>query len=577
MAKKEKSQQLLYYGAFEEFRKLTVAHKSSATARRAAMKSNTAEDKLCTVRYKCHIETDWIEKIEQSLSHFDAAIREDRQFIRQEGEIVPIEKAKRVSKSSVEHLAKHSNLITHVPEDDGRLIPDKIYMVENLSNYAIYENRFLYMALRYVNDFVTSRLDAVEKAWRRFQGELSIRKNAVIGKRNIACSVELRETTRLDEELVFDEEVTKAVERLRSILHFTSVLLATPLMQELAKAPLLSPPITKTNILRMNIHFKATVEVYEYLAAYAGAGYTVEEIKTSATPFSEEVSDEVSEIILLCSFLTYKHGGFGAELLEAYRLEKEQERLRALEKTQKELQELRRRIAEKGESPESYMLLLEKQNAELFADSEALRTLREEHAALEERCAAALETVEEQKAAIEKLEKKLSCSEADLSTARTAAAEEIERLREDLKKKTEALKEKEKEAAEAKNAAEEAEKLIPEGAKTETKKTVTATDIMMEAAGGDYEKLYHIMKARYDSLSRKTGNAPTRVDYTTEDAMNELETEFEAFRSLFNKEWANTKKKIRKEILWSKKKPSDKPKKAKGAEAKSDNKDDSAT
>ncbi len=561
MAKKEKSQQLLYYGAFEELRHLTVPHKKSATARASVMKSNLTEDTLCTVRYKCHIETDWIEKIEESLAHFDAAIREDRQFIRQEGEIVPIEKAKRVSKSSVEHLAKHSNLITHVPEDGDKLIPDKIYMVENLSNYAIYENRFLYMALCYVNDFVTSRLDAVEKAWRRFQGDLSLRKNAIVGKRNLSFSMELHETTRLDENIAFDEDVAKAVERLRSILHFTSVLLATPLMQELAKSPLLSPPITKTNILRMNIHFKATVELYEYLSAYGGAGYTVEEIKTSATPFSENTADEIAEIILLSSFLTYKHGGFEDELKDAYLAEKEQERQLALERTQKELQDLRRRIAEKGESPDSYMLLLEKQNAALLEDSDALRALREEHAALKENYDTAVALGEEQAATIEKLEKKLAFSEADLNTARTAAAEEIERLKEELKKQAEVIKEAAEKAREEKARKDEATKETVQE-KEETAQGITPTDIMQEAAGGDYEKLYHIMKARYDLLLRKTGGGANK-DYTEPDAMNELETEYEAFRSLFNKEWAKTKKKIRKDILWSKKKPSDKPKKDK--------------
>ena len=66
----------------------------------------------------------------------------------------------------------------------------------------------------------------------------------------------------------YDKETADAIGRMHDALHFVSVLLATPLMQELAKVPLLSPPITKTNVLRMNTHFKAAVDLYEYLSAY---------------------------------------------------------------------------------------------------------------------------------------------------------------------------------------------------------------------------------------------------------------------------------------------------------------------
>ena len=54
------------------------------------------------------------------------------------------EKVKNVSKDSVAHLARHSNLITRYEEGED-IIPDRLYTVERLSDYAVYENRFLYM------------------------------------------------------------------------------------------------------------------------------------------------------------------------------------------------------------------------------------------------------------------------------------------------------------------------------------------------------------------------------------------------------------------------------------------------
>ena len=71
----------------------------------------------------------------------------------------------------------------------------------------------------------------------------------------------------------YDREIIKLLERMNSIVHMISVLLETPLMKEVAKVPMLKPPITRTNMIRMDIHFRATMELYDYLVSYTEAGY----------------------------------------------------------------------------------------------------------------------------------------------------------------------------------------------------------------------------------------------------------------------------------------------------------------
>lgn len=547
MAQKEKGQQLLYHGAFQLLRQQTCSHKLSKKLRSAIRKSNAAQDVLHTVRYRCEIETDWINAIEEGLPHIDAAIREDRQFIRQEGEILPIERAKRVSRSSVEHLSKHSNLITHLPEEGEKLIPDKLYVVENLSNYAIYENKFLYMALRYINDFLLSRLDAIERAFCRYRAELSLQKNAVVGQRSLSCRVELKEEAKLEEDSEYDSETAAAVERMHAALHFVSVLLATPLMQELAKVPLLSPPITKTNILRMNVHFKAAVDLYEYLSAYAGDGYRVEEIRVSASPFSEEEGDEIAEIVMLCSYLTYKNGGFADVLAERYLAEQERERALAMEKAQKELEELRRRVREHGESPEAYMLLLERQNAALGIDSRALKALQTDHTVLEERFRLLSEESGSLQASLDELTKKLGFSEADLQTARSSAAEEIAMLKQRAETQANEVKRLEESLTEAHAACEQFKK------EAEEAKARIPTPLEKDGKA-EYRDLFYMMRARYNALRHQTGRTDATEDFTTQEAIEELEREFDSFNKFFDGEWKKAKKKIRKEVLWTRKK-----------------------
>ena len=140
----------LYYRAFLDYRKLTAQDKESARQRDIVCHSNNDADKLEAIKYFCTINEDWINEIETGLVFVEKAIHEERQFIRNDGEVVPIEKTKHVDKHSVEHLSRHSEFISRMPENGGDdITPDKLYMIERDSDYAVYENRFLYMLLKY--------------------------------------------------------------------------------------------------------------------------------------------------------------------------------------------------------------------------------------------------------------------------------------------------------------------------------------------------------------------------------------------------------------------------------------------
>ena len=127
--------------------------------------ANDSEEKIDTVFLDCRVITDWVEQIEKALPFVEKAVRESRQFILRQGQTVPVEKVKRVSRASVEHLSRHSELITKVPEPGGDLRPDKLHMTENVGTFAVYENRFLYMKI--------------------FSGVFIIRKNKILNIHNI--------------------------------------------------------------------------------------------------------------------------------------------------------------------------------------------------------------------------------------------------------------------------------------------------------------------------------------------------------------------------------------------------------
>ena len=78
------------------------------------------------------ISKDWVEKIEFYLPYISLCIQENRKFIRNQSETVPIEKAKKVGRESVIDLAIHSRNIRKVKSDDD-IEPSHLLIVEKFT------------------------------------------------------------------------------------------------------------------------------------------------------------------------------------------------------------------------------------------------------------------------------------------------------------------------------------------------------------------------------------------------------------------------------------------------------------
>ena len=99
----------LYFRAYLDYKTALQKDRETSTLRAALVQAEQAEH-IASVRAVCEIENDWVDAVERGLIYIGRSIDEERQFILSQGEVQPIEKIKRVSKESVEHLARHSNL-----------------------------------------------------------------------------------------------------------------------------------------------------------------------------------------------------------------------------------------------------------------------------------------------------------------------------------------------------------------------------------------------------------------------------------------------------------------------------------
>lgn len=546
----------LYYRAFREYREITARERENQNQRRAIAASGAEHDMLETVKNVCIIDEEWVKEIEKGLVFVEKAIREERQFIRNDGEVVPIEKAKSTSKASVVHLARHSDYITHLPDDpEDDLIPDKIFLLEKNSDYAVYENRFLYMLLVYTRDFIKIRLDKIREARNTCHIDMHIRKDVKFGGRHIVYETTLTEDRHDLSVSSWDKKNLEIYDRIEMAEHWVGALLGTPLMDQVSKVAMIKPPITKTNVLKMNHNFKMAVALYEYLSAYEGDGYAMQEVRRTFTPFSAETADEISETVLLTSFLAYKNAnnleGELNDALEGYKKQEEAEREAEL---LSKIKRLKKRIAETGEAPEEYMLALEARCRALEEGEKKLAQLREERDAIRAELDGKEEEYSSMLRGVDLLVKETDSARAENDELRAAFTAEKDAMISELEaQRSKYRAELEREGEEYRRECDErVSEIMRECAEriSEAQAKVSEADHRCE----ELEARKTMISAELHGLRRKCGYKTDAEDYTSKERLDELEKEYIAFIRFFNGEWKKTKKSIRRELLWKTKK-----------------------
>lgn len=431
-----------YYRGLVDYVNKTNSDKDIVKLNNVIKQTDVDKDVLETVRLVCSIDENWVKNIEEGLVYVEKAVREERQFIRTEGDVVPIERAKHTSKTTVEHLARHSNFITHLPEKEGDdLVPDKLYIVEKESDFAVYENRFLYMMLTYLRDFIAIRLNRIRDMMTTYRGKFAINKKIDLARRQINVEIKLSDQIKDDPILLEKYSAIKIIDRIEMQYHLVLALLATPLMEQVSKAPMIKPPITKTNTLKMNTNFKTSLALYDYISAYNGDGYSFEEETVKLNPFNDETADDYAKIVALNAFLTYKNAnGLSKELKNNY-LEyekdlKEQEKLQRIE----QLKRLKRHINESSQTMEEYLVTLEVQNRNLEKELNTLTTAKK---TIEELNKTVKELQDEQKRLIEEndsLNKNIAEKEQEIEALKESKARELYVLEQIHKQKMEKLR-----------------------------------------------------------------------------------------------------------------------------------------
>lgn len=555
----EKSLETLFR-AFAEYKKTTSLDVESVRFKRSNSTSGgKAKEDIVVYFSTCTINEDWVAAIERGIPFIQKCIQEERQFIRNDGEVLPIEKIRKTSTSSIQDLAKHSNYITHEPDEKAHssVMPDKMLMIQKESDYAVYENRVVYTALVYLRDFVSRRLNSIKELTNKYESNSYYKRKIDFGNRKMNIDFSLHEE-RLEDPNFIDRNSAKAViERLDDILSNILVLLKTPLMQIVSKSDTVKRPITKTNVLKMNRNFREALACFDYIADYQGDGFTIQRVEKSCSPFKTQLCGDVTEAVMLTSFITYMYGlGMEGELDKAYQEYLKQEKLDRENEILNKIKSIKTKAEMDGKTLEQYLVDLEEAyhiiEGRLEKVDEVIRDLKLTHKKeiedlnkehdiavnqIKTECENKIDEIEQEcekkmeeltAAHEQSLKETIENCQKDMETYKAQCDENYKNVEQDLRDKYAALK------AEAD---EKVAKYAEESAKNSSEnKTLTKTNAAYNA---------EIISLKRQ-LNRDSVNPAEFV--TKEDFIN-LEKDREAFMEFFGDAWKEAKKYLRKTHL----------------------------
>ena len=220
-----------------------------------------------------------LKKIEDGLLAIDTIVRNPKQFLRVDEEIIPIELAKKVNQDSIKHLSSHSHLINRV-EDDGMVMPTRILTGLKDDTINLYENRFVRSLIINLVTFFDRRfseiLDDVD-----FSSMIKLDNKSMFTVRNSQINMNISmmvvtDNFNKDDIMKMDD----VVRRVGWIKHTLAKLYDSDFMKKFRDAKMVVGEIKRTNTIKNHPDYNICYHLWNYIMSYQGMvlDFRVEEI-----------------------------------------------------------------------------------------------------------------------------------------------------------------------------------------------------------------------------------------------------------------------------------------------------------
>lgn len=253
----------------------------------------------------------WIKEIEDCIPDLNDIVSNPKRTIQTLAEVVEVEKVKKTSHESVQHLASHSQFVKSIDED-GNVTPSKILNVYNDDFFAIYENKFVATLLRRLFIFVEKRYDYIIHQATLKDVELLYFKNKTeIDGSEIEIETKIRYSKpALDEA---DEKLKEMLRRINDIRRYLRFFGGSEFMRILHRERDVRNPILQTNIIRKNPKYRHCYHLWQFINSYNEAGVEIK-VEENYAKLTEEDLKEINKVLMI-NFLALK--GKDAPIVES--------------------------------------------------------------------------------------------------------------------------------------------------------------------------------------------------------------------------------------------------------------------
>ena len=210
---------------------------------------------------------DFIIEIENALPSLESIVNDPQRFIKEEAEVVGIEKAWKITYRSVEHMAKHSENIRTV-ESNGKIEPRKVLNMYIDDELSIYENRFIMTLVRRLQMFIELRYKYIsEHSDTRNSDVVTMSSEVKIGDAVYQYETKMKVVVPSDDagHRAANDDLLNRLVSLRKRVAF---LATSRFMLEMRKVMPITDPVQQTNIMRLNYDYQNAYRLWTFINRY---------------------------------------------------------------------------------------------------------------------------------------------------------------------------------------------------------------------------------------------------------------------------------------------------------------------
>ncbi|MDY0100570.1 MAG: hypothetical protein WCZ47_03910 [Bacilli bacterium] len=246
---------------------------------------------------------DFILEIERALPSLEAIVNDPHRFIKETAEVVGVEKAKKITQRSIEHMSQNTQNIRSVGSD-GTIEPKRVLNMFMDDELKIYENRFIMTLVRRLQAFIELRYKYIsEHSDTRHSDIVKLTSEMKIDEVSYEFETKMRIVVPSDD----DGKRHANADLLDRLLHIRkriTYLTTSRFMLEMRKVAPVSDPVQQTNIMRLNYEYQAAYRLWLFITRYDVLGIEYR-FSQNDIEFKEDYLDDL-HLLMLSSYLTLR-------------------------------------------------------------------------------------------------------------------------------------------------------------------------------------------------------------------------------------------------------------------------------